>query len=235
MTIMLTSKANCDLILNRARGLAKGNEILIALHDRETPAINAYIKSLSNACKTAGIKFINFQEGVDYGIKKEEITGVIRLKPCAENRYNHLEGFPVITKSYVAEAVSTQLGSAFCNTDIKIYGPEVLVIGRSEDVGKAIAKRLSRFGWTVRMAGRNLREDILTERCLDADIIVSATGQKDLITAKRMRFNQTLIDVGGGDINIDDALKVGVQAVTPKVGGIGPLTAALLVQDLVTK
>lgn len=106
MTIMLSSKANCELILNRARGSAKGNEILIALHDRETPAINAYIKSLSNACKTAGIKFINFQNDIDYGIQKKDITGVIRLKPCAENRYNHLEGFPVITKSYVAEAVS---------------------------------------------------------------------------------------------------------------------------------
>lgn len=126
--------------------------------------------------------------------------------------------------------------------DIQVAGKHVVVVGRSEIVGKPMAMLLvqknSHLGEQFANATVTLchsRSNNLADITRQADVLIAAVGKPRLITADMVRPGATVIDVGinrvgdnlVGDVDFDAVREV-ASAITPVPGGIGPLTIAML-------
>lgn len=128
---------------------------------------------------------------------------------------------------------------------LQTAGRRVVVIGRSDIVGKPIAMMLaSKDGVcgpdyanaTVTLA--HSRSSDLPSITREADILIAAVGRPELVRGDWIRPGAVVIDVGinrvgdrlVGDVAFDEAVAV-ASAVTPVPGGIGPLTIAMLLQN----
>ena len=117
---------------------------------------------------------------------------------------------------------------------LEIEGKNVLVIGRSNIVGKPISLLLQSRNATVTMAHSKTKK--LNDLMLTADIIVSAVGIPNLV--KNVKNDAIVIDVGinrtdkglCGDIDFDETSKV-ASYITPVPGGVGPMTIAMLMEN----
>ena len=121
---------------------------------------------------------------------------------------------------------------------IDIEGKNVVVIGRSNIVGKPLSLMLQNRNATVTMA--HSKTINLKEICKTADIIISAVGTPNLITKDYIKDNCTIIDVGinrteqglKGDVAFDEVTSK-AQYITPVPGGVGPMTiVSLMVNTL---
>ncbi len=126
---------------------------------------------------------------------------------------------------------------------VKISGAEVVIVGRSNIVGKPLANMLLQ-----KQAGANATVTICHTGTGDiafhtrrADIIIAALGKPKFITADMVKEGAVVIDVGihrigktaagkailCGDVDFD-AVKEKVKAITPVPGGVGPMTITML-------
>ncbi len=127
-------------------------------------------------------------------------------------------------------------------------GKHVVVIGRSDIVGKPLAnmlvQRSSHLGSqyanaTVTIAHSQSNE--LRQIALSADILVAAVGVPQLVKADMVKTGAVVIDVGinrvgdrlVGDVDFDSVRPI-ASAITPVPGGIGPLTIAMLLRNTLT-
>jgi methylenetetrahydrofolate dehydrogenase (NADP+)/methenyltetrahydrofolate cyclohydrolase len=127
--------------------------------------------------------------------------------------------------------------------NIEIAGRHVVVVGRSDIVGKPLANMLVQKGpgadATVTLA--HSRTPDLAAVCRTADILVAAVGRAKLITADMVRPGAAVIDVGinrtdaglVGDVDFE-AVKQVAGAISPVPGGVGPLTVAMLMRNTLT-
>ena len=125
---------------------------------------------------------------------------------------------------------------------IEIAGKRVVVVGRSNVVGKPAALLLLREHGTVSLLHSKTRD--LGRHTRDAEILVVAAGKAGLITGAMLSPGVVVVDVGinvvpdgqgaerlVGDVDFESAKGV-VSAITPVPGGVGPLTNALLLTHL---
>ena len=122
-------------------------------------------------------------------------------------------------------------------TNTPLAGRHAVVVGRSNIVGKPIAKLLLDENCTVTIA--HSRTADLAQICREADILVVAVGRSQLITGEMIKPGATVIDVGinraedgklVGDVDFESASKV-AGAITPVPGGVGPMTIAMLMRN----
>lgn len=134
-------------------------------------------------------------------------------------------------------------------SDIQVSGKNVVVVGRSDIVGKPMASmlvnRTSGLGSdfanaTVTVCHSRTRD--LAAHCRQADILIAAIGQAKFITANMVQPGATVIDVGinrneegklVGDVDFDPVCEV-AGAITPVPGGVGPLTISMLLHNTLT-
>ena len=120
---------------------------------------------------------------------------------------------------------------------IEIAGKRVVVVGRSNVVGKPAALLLMREHGTVSILHSKTRD--LGHHTRDAEILVVAAGKPGLVTGEMLSPGVVVVDVGInvvgdkllGDVDFESAKGV-VSAITPVPGGVGPLTNALLLTHL---
>ena len=121
-----------------------------------------------------------------------------------------------------------------------IAGKNITVVGRSSIVGKPTALLLMQHDATVTICHRKTVN--LAKHTKNADIVVTATGVAGLITADMVKKDAIVIDVGitrkadgkiVGDVE-PEGMDGKIQAITPVPGGIGPLTIAFLMHNIVT-
>ena len=123
------------------------------------------------------------------------------------------------------------------STGTEISGKECVVIGRSNIVGKPMAMLLLHENATVTIC--HSRTKNLAEVCRHADILVSAVGKADFVTADMVKDGAVVIDVGMnrnaenklcGDVNYDE-VEPKASFITPVPGGVGPMTIAMLMKN----
>ncbi len=121
--------------------------------------------------------------------------------------------------------------------NIEIKGKHAVVIGRSNIVGRPMAALLLNHDATVTICHRYTEN--LKQYTLMADIIVCAVGKPNLITADMVKEGAVIIDVGinrlgkkvVGDVDFEN-VKDKASAITPVPGGVGPMTIAMLLSNL---
>ena len=128
---------------------------------------------------------------------------------------------------------------------VEIEGKNALVIGRSNIVGRPMAMMLEHAGCTVTVAHSKTTKDSLIENFVSADIVVSAVGKRNVVSdaeflpSKRLK-DKVLIDVGmnrdeNGKLcgDFSEELKQKAAYYTPTPGGTGPMTVAMLMQNVI--
>ena len=119
-----------------------------------------------------------------------------------------------------------------------LQGKDVVIIGCSQIVGKPMAALMLHEKATVTLTHAQTRN--LPEKCRTADIIVVAAGEPHLVKPDWLKPGVIIIDVGInriegkiiGDVDYDGAQKI-AHAITPVPGGVGPMTIACLIKNLV--
>lgn len=127
----------------------------------------------------------------------------------------------------------------FKEYNIEIEGKNCAVIGRSNIVGKPMSLLLTQEHGTVTVAHSKTQD--LTEITKRADILVVAIGKAKYVTADMVKDNAVVIDVGinrlddgslAGDVDFDEVAKK-ASAITPVPGGVGVMTRAILMENVV--
>jgi methylenetetrahydrofolate dehydrogenase (NADP+)/methenyltetrahydrofolate cyclohydrolase len=122
---------------------------------------------------------------------------------------------------------------------IPTKGAEVVVMGRGLTVGRPLALMLSRKGDDATVTITHTSTKDVLSHTLRADIIVAAIGQAHFLTAAMIKSGAVILDVGItrthagllGDVNPDVMEKA--SYVAPMPGGVGPMTRAMLLSNVV--
>jgi methylenetetrahydrofolate dehydrogenase (NADP+)/methenyltetrahydrofolate cyclohydrolase len=142
----------------------------------------------------------------------------------------------------VAPATPSGIQELLVRTGVEIAGANVVVVGRSNIVGKPIAAMLFQKGpganATVTVCHTGTKD--LAEHTRRADILIAAIGRAKAITGPMIAPGAAVIDVGinrtedgiVGDVDFDAAVEI-ASAITPVPGGVGPMTIAMLLKNTV--
>ena len=121
---------------------------------------------------------------------------------------------------------------------VNLAGADVVVIGRSNIVGKPVAMMLQRENATVTICHKGTRD--IASHTLKADIVIVAVGQPGILNSAMVKYGAIVIDVGItrtsdgsiiGDVDFPEVAKK-ASAITPVPGGVGPLTIAFLLKNI---
>jgi len=149
----------------------------------------------------------------------------------AANLYLGLPGFLTATAAAVMELLA--------RTQTSLEGRHVVVISRSNVVGKPLALLLLQQHATVTMCHSHTAN--LAALTRQADVLVAAAGQPGMVTAEMVKPGAIIIDVGinalsdggiVGDVDFASVREV-AGAITPVPGGVGPLTNVMLLKQCV--
>ena len=232
----------------------------------DNPESNKYIKNKVKYTEQVGIKTIHFklmestsEEEIISLIKQlnadETITGIILQSPTPRHINFKKCARLILPEKDVDGFTSENLFAIRDNDeqiipctvkgilklleyyDISIEGENIVIIGRSNIVGRPMADSLINRNATVTVCHSKTKD--LAHHTKKADIIVSAVGEPNLITADMVKDDFIGIDVGisfkdgklVGDINKDAYSKA--SFITPVPGGVGPMTVAMIIDNLI--
>lgn len=185
----------------------------------------------------------------------DEVTGIILQSPvpshidfdkCAGTikYYKDVDGF---TRDNIYNLYMNKKGLIPCTVKgiirlldeykIEIEGKHVVIVGRGNIVGKPLSHAMMNRNATVTVC--HSKTTSLDEICRTADILVSAVGMANLITKEMVKDGAVVIDVGisrvdnkvVGDTNYDE-IKDKCLFITPVPGGVGPMTVAMIMENL---
>lgn len=230
------------------------------------PASETYVKAKMRACETAGIsaKLVRLDESIDnfelynevsklnashfdgfivqlplpVHIDKDAIIGHIDPDKDVDGFHPLNFGRMAIGQPSMRPATPYGILKLIQHYEIETKGKHVVVVGRSNLVGKPISIMLGNdFGIgrsTVTSCDINTPRELLVEQTSKADIVIVAVGKPGLLTADMIKPGATIIDVGinrnqegklVGDVDFDGVSGV-AGWITPVPGGVGPMTVA---------
>jgi methylenetetrahydrofolate dehydrogenase (NADP+)/methenyltetrahydrofolate cyclohydrolase len=121
--------------------------------------------------------------------------------------------------------------------EIPLEGKDIVVIGRSNIVGKPMTALLINEGATVTVC--NSKTKNLAEKTKNADVVIVAIGKANFLKGDMIKQDAIIIDVGinrdennkiCGDVDFE-SVKDKVSFITPVPGGVGPMTIAMLLNN----
>jgi len=122
--------------------------------------------------------------------------------------------------------------------NIPIEGADITIINRSNIIGKPLAAMMINRGGTVTVVHTKTKD--LKEKTKHADIVIVGVGRTDFLTADMVKEGAVVVDVGitrnvdgiKGDVKYDEVSKK-TSYITPVPGGVGPMTRAMLLENLI--
>ncbi len=254
-----------DVVALKARGVTPGLAVVLVGDD---PASRVYVSMKEKACEQAGIfsdehklpeetTEAQLLALIDDLNRDDRIDGILVQLPLPDH----------IDESKVLEAVSpkkdadgfhpynvgrlvtgnplfqpcTPFGvmKMLEHTGIDLTGLEVVVVGRSNIVGKPVALMCLAKHATVTLCHSRTRD--LAGKVAQADVLIAAVGRPAMIKGAWIKEGAVVIDVGVnrvgekklvGDVEFDAALER-AGAITPVPGGVGPMTITMLLYNTV--
>jgi len=249
---------------------------LVAILVGDDPASHTYVNSKIKNCNTIGITstFLKYDSTISENellemIKelnnRPDVDGILVQVPLPKHisekkviltidPAKDVDGFHPINIGNMVLGLpgfisATPLGILLLlkHYGIEVNGKNVVVVGRSNNVGTPISILLSRnneFGnATVTLA--HSRTQDLEKVCKNADILIAAIGKPGFITSSMVKGNAVVIDVGinrvddaksakgyklAGDVDFENVNQK-CSFITPVPGGVGPMTIAALLKN----
>ena len=147
----------------------------------------------------------------------------------------------LISNSSFTPPVALAVLHVLKNSQINVDGANAVVIGRGQTAGRPISQLLRKLGAKVTVVHSQTPADELTSLLLTADIIVSCVGKPNFIKGEMIKEGAVVIGVGLCRIDsrlvgdLDEPSFLGkASLITPTPGGIGPLTVAFLLKNLMS-
>ncbi len=237
----------------------------------DNPASESYVKAKNKACASVGIvsKTIELPKTVAEIDLLKQIDH-LNLDPSIDGILVQLPLPPHIREKVITEAISpkkdvdgfhplnmgklllgeeggflpcTPLGIKVLleRSKIEIEGKHVVILGRSNIVGKPLAALLmqKRAGCNATVTVAHSQSEKLQDLTRSADILIAAIGKPHFVTGDFVKRHAAVVDVGinrlpdgrlVGDVDFKEVEKV-AGCITPVPGGIGPMTIAMLLQN----
>ena len=202
--------------------------------DTSEVELMSLIEKLNNDVSVTGIIL---QSPVPSHIDFDKCSGLISSKKdvdgfTKENIYNLYLGHDTILPCTVKGII--RLLEYY---NVPISGANVVIVGRGNIVGHPLSLALLNMDATVTVAHSKTKD--LANLTKNADILVSATGYPHLIKKDMVKNRAVVIDVGVsrvdgdivGDVDFDNVKDV-AYAITPNPGGVGPMTVAMIIDNL---
>ena len=248
-----------------AQGKTPGLEVILVGDD---PASTVYVRNKERACKEVGINStvhrlpaettreellglieklnndatvhgILVQLPLPSHLDEDEVINAISPKKDVDGFHPINAGklligdddaFVACTPAGVLELVK--------RTGVPIKGQNVVIVGRSNIVGKPAAVLFLREHATVTVCHSRTKD--VAEECRRADILIAAVGRPEMIKKDWVKPGAVVIDVGinrvdgklVGDVDFENVKEV-AGAITPVPGGVGPMTIAMLLRATV--
>jgi len=134
-------------------------------------------------------------------------------------------------------ATATAINWLLAGYDIKLTGAKIALVGRGKLVGAPLYRMFTNSGYDVTLFHRG---DDLT-KLKDYNVIISATGVPGLITNDMVSAGTCIVDAGTasengrlvGDVSDEVRERTDLSAITPIIGGVGPLTITCLFEHII--
>lgn len=245
---------------------------LVIIRVGEDPASERYVRNKVKKCEEVGIlsEVIHFEENVresdvvskilDLNIDKE-VTGILLQLPLPKHLNEHHLTNLISSEKDVDGFTENNMGKLAlgkeCNVactpkgiiellkfyNIPIEGKDVLIINRSNIVGKPLAHLFLKENATVTIA--HSKTKFLKEKITFADIVVTAVGKPNMFEYDDFSDDTTIIDVSinfdkngkmCGDVtklDYDELIVYKDCNITPVPGGVGPMTVMSLIEQTI--
>ena len=234
----------------------------------ENPASQIYVRNKKKTAEKLGINSLSIEYPSDISEKEllnkikelnsdEKVTAILVQLPLPAHINKNRIIDSILPQKDVDGLTPYNLGKLFSGEEpyvypctpkgilllldeynIKLEGKNIVVVGRSNLVGKPVAQMLLKRNATVTMCHSHTKN--LSEITKTADIIVSAVGKK-VIGEKMLKSDCVVIDVGifgdengkiSGDVDFENVSKTAAY-ISPVPGGVGPMTIASLMLNTV--
>ena len=226
-------------------------------------ASEVYIRRIQKNCEKYGIKFTaliseteeEFVSNFNNVKNDETITGIMFQQPLSKKINNLINELPA--KKDVEGIGIKNMGKLFlgekdtlipCTSravietidyyNIDLTGKKVVIVGRSNIVGKPLIPQILSKNATVTVCHSKTKN--LSEETKNADVVIMAIGKPKFLKKEAIKEGAILLDVGinfedgkiVGDIDFED-VKEKAAMCTPVPGGIGVVTNALLLDNII--
>ncbi len=232
----------------------------------DDPASKVYVSNKEKTCKKLGINsFIHRLDSsvsenellslIERLNNDDSVNGILLQHPVpahidemkafnAISPFKDVDGFNIINRGNLAVGndafvACTPLGiiELLKHENITISGKHVVIIGRSNIVGKPLYELMLRENATVTVC--HSKTQGIKDICKEADILVAALGKPKFVTEDMVKNDAVVIDVGInridgkliGDVDFEGVSKK-ASAITPVPGGVGPMTIAMLMKNV---
>ena len=256
-------KIECEEL--KAKGIKTKLAVIMVGNDS---ASKVYVKNKSKACDDVGVEFEEFLLGEETSQEELEnlieqlnqensIHGILLQSPIPRNLdinrafekispEKDVDGFHPINVGKLALNQDTFVSCSpfgiiklFEEYNIDLEGKHVVILGRSNIVGKPLIQCVLNKNATVTVCHSKTKN--LSEYTKSADVLISAIGRAQYITADMVKQGATVIDVGinrteegkiVGDVDYENVEKK-AEFITPVPGGVGPMTIAMLMNNVI--
>ena len=220
--------------------------IISYAHTLSADASQAEVENLVSSLNSApSVHGILVQLPLPAGLDEEKVLSTVSLK-------KDVDGFHPVNIGRLAQKGREPLFVPCTPAGVmvllekagaKLSGARAVVLGRSNIVGMPVALLLVKANATVTIC--HSRTNNLPEEIRQADVLVAAIGQPNMVKADWVKPGAIVIDVGinrvddptnkrgyrlVGDVDYDEVSQV-AGAITPVPGGVGPMTIAMLMQS----
>ena len=256
-------KIECDELKNK-----KINPKLAVIMLGDDPASKVYVRNKSKACEDVGIEYKEYLLNTNTTQKEliklieelnqdKTINGILLQSPIPANLdineafrtispQKDVDGFNpvnvgklVLNQDTFVSCTPYGIMKMFEEYNIDLNGKNVVILGRSNIVGKPLMNCCLNKNATVTICHSKTQN--LAEKAREADILISAIGKAQFVTADMVKENAVIIDVGinrlengkiTGDVDFEN-VKEKASYITPVPGGVGPMTIAMLMNNVI--
>ena len=241
-SILVGENGGAESYLRAQKKLSESLGISYQFHklntDTSESALIEFIQKLNNDKKINGIIL---QMPLPAHIDARKMSNYILPEKDVEGMHPANIGKLLFNQAKIIPCTAAAVMELISSTSVDLYGKDVVVVGHSEIVGKPLALLLLEKLATVTVChiGTSKRGK-LEEHLRRAEVLIVAVGKPNLIKGPWVREGSIVIDVGinrvgdkiVGDVEFDQAAKR-ASWITPVPGGVGPLTATLLMRNLI--
>jgi methylenetetrahydrofolate dehydrogenase (NADP+) / methenyltetrahydrofolate cyclohydrolase len=239
------------------RGLRQAHNVnpkLAIVQTKDDPVINTYVKLKkrygADILIDVDIHFVEQAEvpGLLNNLNKDEtVHGVIVQLPLSDpNQTDEIVNLVAPGKDVDALGKNAQFDPAtplaimwlLSGYNVDLNGKHILLVGRGKLVGAPLEKMLNDSGLDVEVIAREAKD--LSEHTKNADVIITATGSPAILYSDMIKQDAVVVDAGVasesgktvGDL-AEDVYEREDLTITPKKGGVGPLTVCALFENVI--
>lgn len=244
------------------------NSKLAVIMVGEDPASKVYVRNKSKACEDVGIEYEEYLLDVNTTQKElielieklnndKTINGILLQSPIPSNLdvneafrtispQKDVDGFNpinvgklVLNQDTFVSCTPYGIMKMFEEYDIDLTGKNVIILGRSNIVGKPLIHCCLNKNATVTSCHSKTQN--IAQKAKEADVLISAIGKANFVTADMVKDGAVVIDVGinrldngkiTGDVDFE-SVKEKASYITPVPGGVGPMTIAMLMNNVI--